>query len=369
MNAPGRIGAMDDDLLASRFEEFLVHRSTAKPSAHTVKALRQDFTAIAKGLADLNGTTVDQLGCDVVTKDQMRAVFADFAGTHSAASIRRCWSTWNGLCEYLFTADSIVANPMSAVLRPKQPKTIPKSFDNDAVKRLLASLSGPDDDHVRAWQERDFAIVLTALLTGCRLSELVVMNIGDLRDIDASGRTKAIMVHGKGNKERVLTAEAGLVDVLTSYLASRLERFPGSGKVRSSPADSPWRRFRGTDPLFVGADGDRITGTTIQYRVARAYRRAGINGQRAKGALVHQLRHTFATLLADADVNVYTLMRLLGHEAMTTTQRYTAGAGADTRAASATNPAYTYMHRAPEVLDDEAERVPPDPSVRSAAGG
>ncbi|MFC4604505.1 tyrosine-type recombinase/integrase [Rhodococcus kronopolitis] len=79
---------------------------------------------------------------------------------------------------------------------------------------------------------------------------------------------------------------------------------------------------------FVGADGDRITGHTIQCRVERAYRRAGINGQRARGSLVHQLRHTFATSFADADVNVnvYTLMRLLGHESMTTTQRYTTGA-------------------------------------------
>lgn len=138
------------------------------------------------------------------------------------------------------------------------------------------------------------------------------MNIGDLRDTDNTGTVKAITVHGKGNKQRVLTAEPALVDVLTAYLQSRLTRFPGSGKTRSSPTDSPWRRLRAYDPLFVGTDGERITGPTIQYRVERAYRRAGIHGQRAKGALVHQLRHTFATSLADADVNVYALMRLLG---------------------------------------------------------
>lgn len=194
-----------------------------------------------------------------------------------------------------------------------------------------------------AWQERDLAIVFTALLTGCRLSELVVMNVGDLRDVDATGRTKAITVRGKGNKERVLTAEAALVDVLTDYLESRLSRFPDSSKARSSPTDSPWRRLRAKDALFVGTDGERITGPTIQYRVERAYRRAGINGQRAKGALVHQLRHTFATSLADENVSVYTLMRLLGHEAMTTTQRYTKGAGKETRTASALNPAYRML--------------------------
>ena len=74
-------------------------------------------------------------------------------------------------------------------------------------------------------------------------------------------------------------------------------------------------------PLFVGADGERITRGTLQYRVLRAFRRADIDADRARGALVHGLRHTFATELANADVNVYTLMKLLGHESMVTSQR------------------------------------------------
>jgi integrase len=57
-------------------------------------------------------------------------------------------------------------------------------------------------------------------------------------------------------------------------------------------------------------------------RVLRAFRRAGIDAARARGALVHGLRHTFATELANADVSVYTLMKLLGHESMVTSQRY-----------------------------------------------
>ena len=155
--------------LANRFEEFLVYRSTGKPSPATVKAYRQDFDAIAALLAAEAGASVGQLGCTVVDKDRMRTAFAGYAESHSAASIRRCWSTWNTFCDYLFTADIIVANPMSAVLRPKIPKTVPKSFDNRAVQRLVEALMEPDEANARAWQERDFAIVLTALLTGCRL--------------------------------------------------------------------------------------------------------------------------------------------------------------------------------------------------------
>jgi len=60
------------------------------------------------------------------------------------------------------------------------------------------------------------------------------------------------------------------------------------------------------------------------------FRQAGIDGTRAKGALLHGLRHTFATELANADVSVYVLMNLLGHESMTTSQRYISAAGTDT---------------------------------------
>ena len=81
-----------------------------------------------------------------------------------------------------------------------------------------------------------------------------------------------------------------------------------------------------------------------QYRVLRAFRRAGIDVDRARGALVHGLRHTFATELANADVSVYTLMRLLGHESMVTSQRYVTAAGTETRPA-AQNTLYDLLNK------------------------
>jgi integrase/recombinase XerC len=55
---------------------------------------------------------------------------------------------------------------------------------------------------------------------------------------------------------------------------------------------------------------------------------------------VHGLRHTYATELASSDVSVYTLMKLLGHESMTTSQRYVSAAGTETPSAAAQNPIY-----------------------------
>ncbi|MFI6431004.1 tyrosine-type recombinase/integrase [Rhodococcus oryzae] len=340
-------GGRARDRLSPWFEEFLVHRSTAKPSPNTLKAYRQDYTLIADALSRTRGVTATDLTLDALDKTTVRAAFADYARTHQAASIRRCWSTWNMLCDFLFSVDAIVANPMSAVLRPKAPKTLPKAFRADSIERLVATLQSSDDNGARAWPERDLALILTGLLTGMRSAELIAVDLGDLRDAidDGDGHAKVIHVHGKGNKERVVTVEPAVVDVLGDYLVSRSERFPDTARRRPRAEVSPWERFTDADPMFVGGDGRRITRGTLQYRVERAYRRAGINGDRAKGALVHQLRHTFATAMADQNVSIYTLMRMLGHESMNTTQRYTVGAGASVRDAAALNPAYQLVSR------------------------
>jgi integrase len=95
----------------------------------------------------------------------------------------------------------------------------------------------------------------------------------------------------------------------------------------------------------VGSDGERITRGTLQYRVLRAFRKAGLDDQRDRGALVHGLRHTYATELANADVSVYTLMKLLGHESMTTSQRHVSGAGTENRGAAAQNPLYELIEQ------------------------
>jgi site-specific recombinase XerD len=317
------------------FEQFLADRGTRKPSAHTLKAYRQDFDAIATLLAGDSHDLV-RLPLTIIDTEAMRSAFAEYARTHEAASIRRCWSTWNVLCTFLFTAELIAANPMPMIGRPKQPKALPKSLPPESVTALLAAVSTePQRPRTTDWLERDRAIIITGLLAGLRADEMVRANIGDLRRTDDGA---VIQVRGKGDKDRRIPVEPVLVDVLEHYLDSRKTRFPRTTR-RSSPTGG-LAAWPASAPLFVGGDGQRITRGTLQYRALRAFRQAGIDGTRAKGALLHGLRHTFATELANADVSVYALMNLLGHEAMTTSQRYISAAGTDTRHAAAKSGLY-----------------------------
>jgi integrase/recombinase XerC len=131
--------------------------------------------------------------------------------------------------------------------------------------------------------------------------------------------------------------------VIETYLDSRAIRFPGATKRKAEVAGSTLSRWPARSALFVGRDGERITRGTLQSRIKRAFKRAGPDAQPVHGALVHGLRHTYATELAGSDASVYTLMKLLGHESMATSQRYVTAAGNETRSAASRHPLYAMI--------------------------
>lgn len=329
-------GPADAESFPHWFTQFLNDRQTRKPSAHTMKAYRQDFIAIANLVTDGKPA---RLAVADITKDSMRQAFAAYARDHEAASIRRCWSTWNVLCTFLYTGEQLAANPMQLVGRPKLGKALPKALPRTAVEALLETV-GQDQGskHRTDWAERDLALILTALLAGPRAEELRQADVGDIRTTDDGAAV--ILIKGKGGKERAVPIEAGLLSVIEAYLHTRAIRFPGTVKRKTNAAASPLSQWPARSALFVGRDGERITRGTLQSRIKRAFKRAGPDAQPVPGALVHGLRHTYATELAGSDVSVYTLMKLLGHESMTTSQRYVSAAGTETRSAAARNPIY-----------------------------
>jgi integrase len=114
-----------------------------------------------------------------ITMDTMRSAFSTFAQTHEAATIRRCRSSWNVLCTFLYNSEGVDA----LVGGPKLPKTLPKALPRTAVQ------CAPRDSRPRRkkiarqtdWAEGDLAIILTGLLAGLRVDEVCQAIIGGIR--------------------------------------------------------------------------------------------------------------------------------------------------------------------------------------------
>ncbi len=313
---------------------YLQQLAVRKPSPHTVAAYRRDLEGVGRRVADLcgHGNDVEALTLGDLQKQVLRAAFASWAGDHAAASIRRAWSAWNGFFEHLVIEEVVASNPMSAITPPRPDRGKPKAIPGEDTASLLLSTAAEIDPTSRhPWPARDVALVATFLVTGIRLSEAVSLNLGSL---DGPRGARRLVVIGKGNKARTVPIEDTLEELLMRYLTERRDRFP----------DLRFSDLR--QPLFVRTStGSRFTRQQVEYLVDKLYRRAGIRSRIPEGALVHALRHTFATSALDHGVHVVELQELLGHASLDTTRRYLDATAAQLRHAVASHPAQAALRQ------------------------
>lgn len=335
-------GNLSGTPLHTAFDQFMAYKSGQADA--TQRAYRSDYAGICEAITSHTGTPSDLLTVsDALDKTVLWKAFGTRFKGRPTSSLKRCWSTWNGLCEFLVDQEYIAANPMKSVPNRNAgpPPAPPKSLEEPDVHRMLTQLAMPDPDSPNDWRERDLALILSGLLLGFRTGDMISLNIGDFSPHHEEPGTMTVRILGKGSKYRILVAEEGLTQILEAYLASRARRFPDTVPVGRRSKRKPWRKFAPEQPLFVGADGQRITRGTVQYRTKRAYARAGITP--TPGANTHRLRHSFAIALAESGVPVHVLKDLLGHSTLASTQKYLEASGQATRNASRSNPYYAAL--------------------------
>jgi integrase/recombinase XerD len=133
----------------------------------------------------------------------------------------------------------------------------------------------------------------TAYACGLRLGELLHLQVADID----SARMVVNVRHGKGGKQRLVPLSPRLLDVLRDY----------------------WRQYRPATWLFPGASAERpLNQSSVQRRFQELVRDAGLR----KHASMHTLRHSFATHLLEAGVDLVTLQKILGHADLQTTAHY-----------------------------------------------
>lgn len=313
-------------------EDYLVARMAAKPSPHTVAAYRRDLRGVLECAARPLGRPVGGLGLAELDAQVMRRAFADFAAERAPSSVLRAWSTWNGFFGFWVAEGALAGNPMQAVGRPRLRQGEPKPLmGEDTPERLLEALAAGCRRARDPWPERDLAVMALALLTGLRSAEMLGLRVDSV-----SGRPgeRRVRVVGKGGRTRSLPIEPPLEALVEAYLRSREARFGV--------------RVRGRDPLLVDNRGEGLRRGGLQYLVRQCYRHAGVHDRVARGTLVHALRHTFATRLAEDGASVTEIMRLLGHTSLTSSQSYIDVTASAQREAARSNRTYGVLRRLSE---------------------
>ncbi|MEO5678092.1 MAG: tyrosine-type recombinase/integrase [Acidimicrobiales bacterium] len=294
-----------DAPLPQVIDAWLFQLGARKPSARTLAAYRSDVEGVARRV-DSDGAAA--LRIEDLTKPALRAGFASWAADHAAASLLRAHSAWSSMFDFLVAEDLVYGNPMAAVPKPRLARSAPKAIRaEDAAVRLLATAAAVDTRARHPWPQRDLALVALFLVSGIREGEAVALGMASIAGPDGARRLE---VTGKGDKTRTIPVDPALEHVLATYQASRIDRFP------DHDLDQP------ATPLLVDALGRRLAAHQISYLIERLYTRAGIRARIPTGAMVHALRHTFATDALQAGADVVELQALLGHASLDTTRRY-----------------------------------------------
>ena len=201
-------------------------------------------------------------------------------------------------------AKLIAENPMQDLDSPRLKKSLPRYLDLDESIHLLESVDEPN-------QARDYCILTLFLNCGLRISELVSLNLTDVRG-------DQLRVLGKGNKERMIFLNDACKAALDAWLAQRSHQ---------AAADK--------NALFLTRKHTRMTTDAVHYMVKQRLKKAGLDASLYSS---HKLRHTAATLMLQNGVDVRTLQEVLGHEHLNTTQIYTHVNNENLRAAAKANP-------------------------------
>ena len=217
------------------------------------------------------------------------------------ATCARKISTIRIFFKYLtITTQTLKNNPAQNLETPKLNKRLPKYLTLEDSQKLL-NVAQYDEDSKNS--ERDYAIITLFLNCGLRLSELVSINISDIKFDDCK-----LTVIGKGNKERTIYLNKACIKSINDYLQVR----PKNAKKDSKNSDKA---------LFLSAYRQRISKRTVENVVTRKLQKAGLDTSKYS---THKLRHTAATLMYQyGQVDIRALQELLGHESIATTEIYT----------------------------------------------
>jgi integrase/recombinase XerC len=288
-------------------EQFLRALATERgASAHTIRAYAREIKSFTAFLA------VDRCIDDVrlIEHGHIRAylglLYDRGLGKASAARALASVRSW---FKWLAKEGKVTQNPALLVSTPRQPLHLPRVPSLEEVNRMLTSLEGEprEDEQAGAWPERDR--VIFELLYGCgiRNSELCGLDMGSVRWSD-----DCILVRGKGRKERLVPLGDVAAEALRAYLpgrSARLERAGKAGLIAPGPILCNLR-MRGACRLTTRS-------------VGRIVKCIALSRGLAADVHPHTLRHAFGTHMLEEGADLRSIQEMLGHERLSTTQRYT----------------------------------------------
>jgi len=225
------------------------------------------------------------------------------------STIARKIATLKSFFNFLQKRGYLKQNPARGITAPKLPHYLPPTPHVEELEHLFQQVEGVDVLSVR-----DLAILETLYATGIRVEELVKLQLDDL-DVPA----RSIKIQGKGKKERMVILGEPAAKALKHYLSKRDELASQNQRRKSSKSSYVQSKSPVVKTVFLNYKGLPLSDRSVR-RIVKKY---VVKGQLDHQISPHAFRHAFASHLLNAGADLRIIQELLGHESLSTTQRYT----------------------------------------------
>jgi integrase/recombinase XerC len=270
-------------------EKFLQSLRQRNASVHTIKAYTGDLENFAGYIGTRTWQSIDHLTIRGFLSHLYEKGLNKTSGARSLAAVRSFyrWLAQEGIVEQ---------NPAALVSTPKLPKKLPRV---PTIEEMNSVLDGQMPE-LAAFPERDR--IMFELLYGCgiRNSELIGVNLDDIRL-----SSEAILIRGKGKKERYVPFGDSVRVALAAYLPVRQQLLA--------------ERKKSTAALLINRRGGRLTTRSV----GRIIKKIAVAKGLSPDVHPHTLRHAFGTHMLEEGADLRSIQEMLGHERLSTTQRYT----------------------------------------------
>ena len=269
--------------------DFLRHLREKNASPHTIKAYTGDLANFSAYVGSRRWEQIDH----IAIRGFLSQLYEQGLGKTSVA---RSLAAVRSLYRWLASEGMVEQNPAKLVATPKLPKKLPRV---PTIEEMNSVLDGQMPE-TAAFPERDR--LMLELLYGCgiRNSELIGINLDDIR-LSA----EAILIRGKGKKERYVPFGDSAKRALGAYLPARQVLLGRMGKHSSA--------------LLINHRGGRLTTRSV----GRIIKKIAVSKGLSPDVHPHTLRHAFGTHMLEEGADLRAIQELLGHERLATTQRYT----------------------------------------------
>jgi integrase/recombinase XerC len=270
-------------------EKFLQSLRQRNASVHTIKAYTGDLENFAGYIGTRTWQSIDHLTIRGFLSHLYEKGLGKTSVARSLAAVRSFyrWLAQEGIVEQ---------NPAALVSTPKLPKKLPRV---PTIEEMNSVLDGQMPE-LAAFPERDR--IMFELLYGCgiRNSELIGVNLDDIRL-----SSEAILIRGKGKKERYVPFGDSVRVALAAYLPVRQQLLA--------------ERKKSTAALLINRRGGRLTTRSV----GRIIKKIAVAKGLSPDVHPHTQRHAFGTHMLEEGADLRSIQEMLGHERLSTTQRYT----------------------------------------------